>query len=179
MHAFAHGRGDQGGVGSPAIPMTTLLLTDLEHPEMVVAAERGVRARLWARTHASALDRALAAGACPDTSATLSLRAGELIGTRARGDIARSLREVVELACQPRAPRACSVPLCWRKILAARPALLALACRLESPQPVDARGVARARLLLTAGNGPLYDRPGADDLEPAVQDALTALEVTL
>lgn len=156
-----------------------LLLTDVEHPEMVITAHRRRRTRLWARTHAFALDRALAAGACPDASAALSLRAGQLIGTSVRRDVARSLREVVELATRPRAPRMCSVPLCWHKILASQSSLLELARRLESPLPVDARGVARARLLLTAGDGPLYDRPHGNDLECAVQDALNALDVAI
>ena len=47
--------------------------------------------------------------------------------------------------------------------------------RLVSSDPVDARGVARARLLLTDGSGPIYARPTADDLQPALERTLVAL----
>jgi hypothetical protein len=64
-------------------------------------------------------------------------------------------------------------------VFASRASLYALADRLESREPVDACGVARVRLLLTGAVGPIYDRPVADDLEPALQQALQALELKL
>ncbi|MBV9415901.1 MAG: hypothetical protein JO363_13050 [Solirubrobacterales bacterium] len=50
---------------------------------------------------------------------------------------------------------------------------------MSSPEPVDARGVALLRLLLIGMVGPLYDGPGADDLEPVLQAALEALELSI
>jgi hypothetical protein len=102
-----------------------------------------------------------------------------LIGRSARRGIAKSLREIIDLADRPLSAVACNVPLCRRKVRASRSSLLELARRIESPQPVDARGVARAMVLLTAGDGPLYDRPNADDLEAAIQAALAALDMRL
>jgi hypothetical protein len=87
------------------------------------------------------------------------------------------LREVVDQARYPGSPRVCAIPLCRRKVLSSRDSLLELARRLEYAEPVDVRGVARARVLLTSGDGPLYNLPHADDLEPVVLDALAALEV--
>ncbi len=53
----------------------------------------------------------------------------------------------------------------------------ALAERLDSDQPVDARGVAQISALLAEVRGPVYDRSAADDLEPALQAVIQALEV--
>jgi hypothetical protein len=56
--------------------------------------------------------------------------------------------------------------------------LEALAARLESVDPVDACGAAKSHLLLKETTGPVYDRPAADDLEPAIHQVLRALELT-
>lgn len=156
--------------------MTMLLLIDPKNPERVISEHGLLRTRLWMHLHASRLDRALAAGAWPDSSAALSLRAGELIGRSARRGLARSLRRIIEDAWLPLGPLNSAVPLCRRKVLASQASLLALAERLTSGEPVEARGVAQVSLLLGDSCGPLYDRPSADDLEPAIQAALAALE---
>jgi hypothetical protein len=69
------------------------------------------------------------------------------------------------------------VPICRAKILRSRETLEALADRLTSTDPVDACGVARVRLLLTDGSGPVYAHPTADDLEPALERTLMALRL--
>ena len=46
--------------------------------------------------------------------------------------------------------------------------------RLHSPRPVDARGMARLRLLLSDGTGPLYVA-GRGDLIGSLRAALAAL----
>ncbi|MEO8969965.1 MAG: hypothetical protein ABI427_20830 [Solirubrobacteraceae bacterium] len=89
------------------------------------------------------------------------------------------MRRLVDAASQPVVPLTPGVPVCRRKVLASRETLWELADRLTSSDPVEARGVAQVRLLLLAGDGPLYHRRGADDLEPAVQAALAALEFSL
>jgi hypothetical protein len=48
-----------------------------------------------------------------------------------------------------------------------------------SSDPVDARGVAQVRLLMHDAAGPVYDRPARNDLEPALQQALQAIEPSL
>ena len=74
-------------------------------------------------------------------------------------------------------PLSFHVPICRSKILRSRETLQALADRLVSTDPVDACGVARVRLLLTDGSGPIYARPTADDLEPALERTLVALTI--
>jgi hypothetical protein len=53
--------------------------------------------------------------------------------------------------------------------------LLALADRLERPDPVDVRGVAQVSVLLTDGAGPLHCNRGAGRLIAAARAAGEAL----
>jgi hypothetical protein len=138
-----------------------------------------MRTHLWTHVRSHRLDRGLASGLSPDSSAALSLRAHTLIGARARAVLARSLRNLVEDAQRPLQPLSLGLPICRRKILRSRNTLEKLAERLVSRDPLDVAGVAKVRLLLSDGCGPVYDRPGADDLEPALQEALDALEPAL
>ena len=159
--------------------MSLLLLVDGQRPECVIAQPGRARTRLWAHVRATSLDRALATGASPDSTAALSLRAEQLIRAGTRRKLARLLRRLITEATRRRVPRAPRVPLCRRKILASRELLRELAERLASQEPVDARGVAQLRLLLIGVVGPLYDDPGADDLEPVLQAALEALDLSI
>ena len=159
-----------------SIIMSTLLLTDNASPGCVRTEHDRVLTRAWTRLHASPLDRALAAGASPDSSAALSLRAHALIGAAARRDLARSIRRLVEAARHPFNPLTHSMPMCRRKAVASADTLLELADRLTSGDPVDARGVAMLRLLLIDGGGPIYHRPAANDLDPALAAVIAALE---
>jgi len=61
-------------------------------------------------------------------------------------------------------------------VLAAAEALETLAERLLDPAPVDARGVARAELLLRDGTGPLYFHGAKSRLAGVAAAALAALE---
>jgi hypothetical protein len=58
----------------------------------------------------------------------------------------------------------------------ARPELALLARRLLIAPSVDARGVARVRILLSDGAGPLLWSRSDDDLSSAVREAIGALE---
>jgi hypothetical protein len=157
--------------------MTTLLLADPNNPSCIISERGRMRTRLSARLRSHALDRALAAGVSPDSSAALSLRAHALIEAGARGTLARSIRRVTDNAVRPFGPLSPGIPTCRRKILASREGLEALAARLEAGDPVDVRGVAMVAVLLTDGGGPIYERPGANDLEPALRQALKALDL--
>jgi hypothetical protein len=121
--------------------------------------------RPLARLRAPWLDRQLAAGSVPWRSPAHAARALQLTGDRSRGALARSLERLVEHAERPPARLTISavIPPCREQVHAARPVILATACRLRSRAPVDARGVARLRALLCDGAGPCYSRgdPGA------------------
>ena len=157
--------------------MNMLVLADARHPGCV-RVERippllRLRARVWARE----TDRALASGISPDSSACLSVRAHQLIGCPTRSVLARAIRRLVDDAGHPLRPMSFSVPICRSKVSRSRHTLERLADRLMSDGPLDARGLAQIRLLLSDGAGPLYDRPTADDLEPALRRAMAALDV--
>ena len=157
--------------------MTTLVLTDRRNPGCVIVARSRATARVRARVCARQLDRELAQGVSPDSSAGLSVRAHDLIGSRARQLLAQAIRRLVQEATHPLRPMHFSVPVCRSKVRHSRRTLEELADRLSSGEPLDARGVAQLRLLLSDGAGPLYDHPSANDLQPALERVKVALEV--
>ena len=157
--------------------MTLLVLADERNPGCVVVERSRAAARMRARVRAHSLDRALAAGAPPDSVADLSLRAHDLIGSRARLSLALGIQRLLDEAGDPLRPLSFTVPVCRRKIRQSRATLERLAKRLVADEPLDARGLAQIRLLLSDGSGPLYLHPAADDLEPALERAMAALEV--
>lgn len=175
MHAFTHCR--RNLPRHTVTRIATLLLTDPTNPCCFIHERSRTRTRLSARLRSHDLDRALASGASPDSSAVLSLRAHTLIGATFRDALAHSIRGLIEDAGRPLGPFTPGVPICRRKILGSRESLEGLARRLLNSDPVEACGVAEAHLLLSDGSGPAYGRPSADDLEVAVQHALRALEL--
>jgi hypothetical protein len=67
-----------------------------------------------------------------------------------------------------------AVPLNVPNIVAAQDRIDEITLRLHSPRPVAPRGVARLRVLLADGVGPMY-RYGRGDLEGRLGAALAAL----
>jgi hypothetical protein len=157
--------------------MNMLVLADERYPGCVKVERTPALVRVRARVHAHQSDRALASGISPDSNACLSVRAHELIGCPKRVALARAIRRLVDDAGHPLGPRSLHVPICRSKIRRSRDTLEDLADRLLSDGPLDARGLAQIRLLLSDGAGPFYDRPSANDLAPALESAIAALEV--
>jgi hypothetical protein len=117
------------------------------------------RVRLWervaARLRSATLDRELAAGASPDSSVALAVHAEHLHADAQRSLLARSLRRV-GAAPDTATARRLRALLDREAVRRAQAELEALAARLASSQPLDVRGVARVRTLLSDGTGPLY-----------------------
>jgi hypothetical protein len=176
MQLFAHVDRLLSDLRSGQIAMSTLLLTDQSSPSCIISERSRALTRLSTHLRSRALDRALAAGVSPDSSAALSLRAHTLIGKTSRAELAHRIRRVINDARHPLRPPTPHVPLCRRKIVRSAPTLENLANRLLGDDPVDVRGIAQIRLLLIGDRGALYDYPAADDLEPALQEAMQALE---
>jgi hypothetical protein len=152
------------------------LLTQSPDADYLVSEPCRIRARVLAWAGAWWLDRALADGACPDASAVLSLRAHRLIGLATRRALARELRELVGRARRPRLPFDNGIRPCAAEVLRARDAIQDLANRLDGWEPVEPAGVARVRLLLRDGAGPVYNESFPGGLRQAVDVALDALE---
>jgi hypothetical protein len=157
--------------------MATLLLTEQPGGSYVTLQQSQRWLRLLVQLRAAALDTALAAGADPDSSAGLSLRAHQLIGCNVRRRLAREIRTLLIRAERPLHPMRSTVPICRHKVIEARQALHELAHLMVSPGPVDARGVARLRRLLRDGEGPIFRRPRDEDLEPELEAIIEALVV--
>jgi hypothetical protein len=145
--------------------------------------------RLWpwhwplARFAAARLDRALAAGASPETSVLLATRAVQLTSMKFRRELATSLQRILAAAGQPPAglptpaagvhpPR---VPLCRARISRSAGPLAMLAGSLAAPGPVPVRGVALISKLLADGAGPLYQEACGDDLGTIIETMTRAL----
>src|SRR5579884_551009 len=141
---------------------TSVVLLSCGRAGDVMAARPGLRDRLAARWLAHRLDRALAAGASPEASAALALRAQRLTEPDRRWSTAGALRRILRDAETDRRPRLGRVRPDRRAVKAARGELNKLADTLDDPGPVAAAGVAQAWLLLTDGTGPLYDPSRAE-----------------
>jgi hypothetical protein len=154
--------------------MTTLLLSDAGRVTWRRARSRD---RLLCRLDRHRLDERLAGGASPDASVALSLRARSLIGMRLRRDLARTLQRVLcDAQCADHRYHSV-VPVCRAGVVRCRIMIEELAAQLTQPGPVDARGVAMLRLLLTNGASPLYSRFDDGGLDRSLRAALGALAV--
>jgi hypothetical protein len=134
-----------------------------------------IRRRLQARFSRRRLDQDLADGRVPAGSLVHALRARQLTDSSLRREVAARLRDVVEDAGQlnevlhPVRLRRTTVFVSLRRgeVMRWREGLLGLADRLEDPV-VGAAGVARARVVLSDGAGPLYNVYPARSLGEAI-----------
>ncbi len=138
-----------------------------------------LRDRIFARLRAPSLDRELRAGCVPWRSPAHAARALQLTGDRHRRGLARSLEHLVEHAEKPPARfLSAVVPPCREQVREAMPLILAISSRLRSGEPVDGRGVARLRALLSDGAGPCYTRSQPNALALALQTVSASLDVS-
>ena len=131
----------------------------------------GRLASLRATLHGGALDRDLACGIAPWRSPAHAARALQLTGARSRQAYATGLERVLaETERPPRATRMSAVvtPDPAAVILCA-PLLWTIIDMLRGPDPVSAEGMARLRMLLCDGAGPLYSPGRTDDLRQALR----------
>ena len=131
-------------------------------------------ARLAALLQAGRLDRMLAVGVPAPEGTALAAHETRLTSVAEREAIARSLRQVVHDANNGGTPLCSRVPVHQANITAAEDVIDRITLRLHSPRPVNARGMARLRLLLSNGDGPVYQF-GRGDLEGRLGAALAAL----
>jgi hypothetical protein len=155
------------------------MLVLLEEDGCPVAHTVSPRDRLLARWLAFRLDRDLAGGASPDATVPLALRAQMLVRGPARRDLARSASRVLAAAMQAPVAGRLTVPVCRDRVRNCSAEFAELIGHLLAPGPVPARGMAKARVLLTDASGPLYHRASADDLRARVRDAAKALGAPL
>jgi hypothetical protein len=131
-------------------------------------------ARLTALLRAGHFDRQLAVGVPPCRGSALAVHEMRLTTVAEREAIAGSLRNTMREARSGASPLTSRVPLNPTNIIDAEDLIDTVTLRLHSPQPVSARGMARLRVLLADGCGPLY-RFGHGDLKGRLGAALAAL----
>jgi hypothetical protein len=139
-----------------------------------------------ARIYGASLDASLAAGRPPESSRLLAARARDIVSLPRRRSIAGSWEHVLRTARRAQRagragshPPAGAVPVCADRVVAAEPAIRDLMNRLAAPLPVPARGVAMARVLLTDGTSPVYNRHAVVALADAVAAAAAQLDPAL
>ncbi len=104
-----------------------------------------------------ALTRELAAGAPPELSPELGLRAAQLVSPRARRQMARTWRSTLKEAHQPPLRRAYFSIIRRSAVINAEDAINALIARLTTGRPVAAQGMASLHRVMTDGmESPLY-----------------------
>jgi hypothetical protein len=162
-------------IGRLRTTMKTVLLADDRAPDVPRARRCRLRDRVRARFGAFRLDRALAAGASPDSGVLLSLRAETLMSMDNRQGLAQALRRVVADAARPLFPMGPVLPLARRDIRRHRNLIYELADVLDRGLPVDLRGLAAVEVLLKDGAGPLYTANQGDALGARLRAALNVL----
>jgi hypothetical protein len=139
-----------------------------------VAGRASFGKRAIARMKANKFDRMLAVGVPAPEGSALALHAARLTSVDEREAVARSLRHVVDDARNRNALVSSRIELNVPNITAAQDRIDQVTLRLHSPRPVTSRGVARLRVLLADGAGPMY-RYGRGDLEGRLGAALAAM----
>jgi hypothetical protein len=130
--------------------------------------------RLQVRFFAGRLDRDIEAGVPAEPGSALALHMVRLTSAEERQALARSLRHVVAHPCHTGRVVPMRVPVHPQRIAACRDVIDDITLLLHSPRPVRARGMARLRMLLSDGSGPLY-RNGRGSLAAELRGVLAAL----
>lgn len=130
--------------------------------------------RLRAQFFAGRLDRDVEAGIVPLPGSPLALHMARLTAAEEREALAHTLRQA--LADIDRGPASFSarIPVDLQRLATCRDVVDDITLLLHAPRPVRARGVARLRLLLSDGTGPLY-RNGRGSLAADLRGVLAAL----
>jgi hypothetical protein len=139
---------------------------DLGNPSIV--------ARLQARIFAAKFDREIEAGVIPLPGSPLAAHVQRLTSVRERESVARAFRRVAQSNELRPTIADLRVPALSGRVHECRSVIDDITLRLHSPRPVQPKGMARLRILLSDGTGPLYFE-GQGNLSGQVRGALAAL----
>ena len=131
-------------------------------------------ARVTARLRAHQFDRQLAVGVPAPAGSALAVHEARLTSVAERESIASVLRQAVQDVRAGGTPLCVRIPVHFNNIAAAEDLIDTITLRLHSPRPVSARGMARLRVVLSDGCGPMYES-GRGDLSGRLGAALAAL----
>jgi hypothetical protein len=131
-------------------------------------------ARLRARLFAGRLDREVELGLVPLPGSALAVHIARLTSVDEREALAHTLRQALAEVREHRRAFSARVPVQPERLAGCTGVIDDITLLLHSPRPVRARGMARLRLLLSDGTGPLY-RAGRGSLAAELRGVLAAL----
>jgi hypothetical protein len=134
--------------------------------------------RLIARMLARSLDRELAGGVSAWVSGAHAARSGQLATDRARHAVANDLDRLIERAAAPASRLQITAVPCCDQVRQATDIMRAIAARLRSVEPLDPRGIACLRTLLSDPAGPFRTPGPAGALTVALRDVSELLELS-
>ena len=149
------------------------IVQDVALPSIATPDTPPLLTRLRARATAAKLDRKVVSGAVPTPGGTLEAHVARLTSVRERESVARAFRHLLNVG-ETRSRALLRVPMLSRQINGCRAVVDDITMRLHSPRPVRAEGMARLRMLLSDGTGPMYCDGGAN-LDAELRTALAAL----
>lgn len=152
---------DQLGAGIPSWPGALL-------PDVRPTWLARVRAILFADRY----DRELEAGLTATPGSPIAVHGARLTSAHERAALSRALQTVMSDALV--GDRGARIPVQAAAVRRSADVISAILDRLDSPQPARVRGVARLRMVLSDGRGPLY-RTGSGSLAAALRGVLAAL----
>lgn len=124
--------------------------------------EASITTRVIAELFATRFDKQLAAGVAPEPGSVLAAHVSRLASAGERRKLAETLHHSVCEAHSRRPRMSATIPVNRSAVAAAVGLIDQVVQRLTGPRPVSARGVARLRLLLSDGAGPMYWPAGGD-----------------
>lgn len=133
-----------------------------------------ILARLRARVFSYRYDCQLEAGVHPEPGSALEVHGARLSSHTERAELADALRLVLRDADAGTSLRQGRVPVCGDAVRRAADVIDSVIDRMESPSPTRVRGIARLRILLADGRGPLY-RSDRGSVAAAMRGVLAAL----
>jgi hypothetical protein len=143
-------------------------------PGQSSAPRPSLAVRATARLRAHQLDRQVAVGVPAPAGSPLAVHQTRLTSPAEREAVARALRLAVHDAHAGHPPFSSRIPVHSDNVAAAEDLIDTITLRLHSPRPVSARGMARLRLVLCDGCGPMYFS-GRGDLSGRLGAALAEL----
>lgn len=125
-------------------------------------AEASIITRVIAELAATRFDKLLAADVAPEPGSALAAHVSRLASAGERRKLAEALQTCVFETHKRRTRMSQGIPVNRTGIAAAMGLIDQVVLRLLGPRRVSARGVARLRLLLSDGGGPMYWSAGGD-----------------
>jgi hypothetical protein len=127
----------------------------------------------------ASLDRQLAAGHAPESSALLAARAQHIVAIRTRQRLARNWENLLRAARRAHGAYHPAIPVRSDRLIAAERDVQELVRRMTAPLPIPVRGVAMATALLTDALSPVYNSRSRESLPAALEAVIAELDPAL